>query len=59
MDSTAAREVLESFATKAFRGRKPSPAYLDKLVELFAAELAASGKPILRKEFSSLINRRS
>ncbi len=47
MDSAAAREVFENFATKAFRGRKPSPAYLDKLVALFEAELAATGKPVL------------
>ncbi len=38
------RGVLERFATRAFRGRPPEAAYLDKLVALFRAHREA-GKP--------------
>lgn len=31
-----ARAILADFATRAFRGQTPSPAYLDKLAQLFA-----------------------
>ena len=34
----AARQILESFATRAFRTKTPSSAYLDRLMSLFAAE---------------------
>jgi hypothetical protein len=34
-DTAGAREVLANFATRAFRGRKPEPDYLDRLVQLF------------------------
>lgn len=48
-DSTTAdmREVLTTFATKAFRGRKPSPAYLDKLIALYEAQLEVTDKPVV------------
>jgi hypothetical protein len=34
-DRAGAREVIERFATRAFRGRKPEPEYLDRLAQLF------------------------
>ena len=34
-DSAGAREVIERFAVRAFRGKTPNPVYLDKLVRLF------------------------
>ncbi len=47
MGATEARQILTTFATKAFRGRKPSETYLDKLVTLFEKQNAATGKPIV------------
>lgn len=46
LDAAQARVILERFATRAFRGRTPSAPYLDKLVALFEAEAAATGKPV-------------
>jgi len=34
-DLAGAREVIERFATRAFRGRQPEPEYLDRLARLF------------------------
>ncbi|HEX4130759.1 MAG TPA: DUF1592 domain-containing protein [Pirellulales bacterium] len=36
-DAAAARDVIQRFATRAFRGRAPSADYLDRLVALFEA----------------------
>jgi hypothetical protein len=36
-DSAGAREVIERFATRAFRGKAPGPEYIDKLTRLFEA----------------------
>ena len=41
-----AREVLINFANLAFRGRKPSDTYIDKLMGLYRTQNAATGKPI-------------
>ncbi|NRB74898.1 MAG: DUF1592 domain-containing protein [Verrucomicrobiales bacterium] len=35
-----AREVIERFAKRAFRIKEPSPAYIDKLVEMYQADIA-------------------
>lgn len=35
------RGVLERFATRAFRGRRPEPAFLDRLVAIYEQERAA------------------
>jgi hypothetical protein len=40
-DAAGAREVIERFATRAFRDNPPAPAYIDKLVRLFEARTSA------------------
>ncbi len=39
------RKTLETFAVQAFRGRVPSPAYLDKLLALYQTRREAGEKP--------------
>src|SRR5262249_11364195 len=36
-DGAGARAVIDGFATRAFRGKPPSPEYLDRLLVLFEA----------------------
>ena len=43
-DSAGARDVLERFATRAFRGRKPGQDYLARLVQLFETRRQAGDK---------------
>src|SRR5204863_2793870 len=43
-DASGAREVIERFATRAFRGRKSEPEYLDRLVRLFETRRKAGDK---------------
>lgn len=40
-DAAGAREVVERLAATAFRGEQPKPAYIDRLVTLFEARMAA------------------
>ncbi|MGV3659268.1 MAG: DUF1592 domain-containing protein [Prosthecobacter sp.] len=42
-DSAGAREMIERFATRAFRGRRPDADYLDHLMRLFEARLKMGG----------------
>lgn len=39
-----AREIIERFATRAFRIKEPSPAYLEKLYELYSKEKSGGKK---------------
>lgn len=38
---TQARQILEQFATRAFRGKKPEPEFIDRLLVVFEARVQA------------------
>ena len=44
-DEAAVRKVLVNFATRAFRLRKPSESFVDKLIGLYQGQVAAGRKP--------------
>ncbi len=53
-----AREIVKRFATRAFRTREPTPAFLDQLMGFYASELKA-GKPFeeaLKKPLSIVLS---
>ncbi|MDF1811019.1 MAG: DUF1592 domain-containing protein [Verrucomicrobiales bacterium] len=39
------RSVVENFATKAFRGRKPTKPFIDQLMALYSRQLKSGSKP--------------
>jgi hypothetical protein len=41
LDSAGAREIIERFATRAFRDRQPAPEYVDKLARIYEARRIA------------------
>ncbi len=43
--ATYNRKVVETLARRAFRTKEPSPAYIDKLMQLYEAKVAAGTRP--------------
>ena len=56
-DQAGAREVIERFATRAFRGRSPEPEYIDRLVLLAEARRKAgdSFEEALKEPLSAVL----
>jgi hypothetical protein len=55
-NETAPRELIASFASKAFRGRQIAPEFLDKLVAIYEARTQQGEKPLAAiKEPLSLV----
>ena len=52
-DDAAAKRIVTDFANRAFRGRKPAPAYLEKLMQTYRSE-RAQGQPFTEALVSPL-----